>query len=897
VDLGGTTGLPNSVANVVISDAAFSNTIGGATTATRNIIGGNTPNQVIINGAGTDTNHVKGNYIGVGLDQNTTYTSNIGVQINNGPEFNFIGGGVSGEGNYLPTFNSHAIFLQQNANKTRIAGNTIGLTPSGSNGSIQLAAIRLEGADAAQIGGVLVGTDSANVITNAARGVVLANFFANSSYGNAIIGNSIYGITGQAIDIDDNNTVEPIDGLVNLGNNGKIDIPEILTAWNCSTTHIGVKTNNPNLLAGYGIEFYQVSAPGFLGYGEGETYLGRLVFTPDTQPDTIDFDLGVTLPVGTFITATFTGTLLNTSEFSEAFAVTAAPTFSAPTVVDETCLGANNGTVVATAPGATVFSTDGGSTLMAGIGGISLSLPTGSFNLDAYYLNGCIQTQPIVLNPGPALPFDYVVLPDTCGNNFGSIEIDIAPTDLAGGSGTYNYTFSNGAAYLTSIDTTGLTTGNYLVGLYDPGLGCYSDTISINVPEINDVVDESFVFDDFCPGSPAFPTSFATGGGDWTFNPLPGDGAVIDMVTGEITASVPGNSYSVEYTVGICAEVSNVTVLAATIDDPSFTYDAFCVGSAPVISTSTPGGTWQFDTAPTSGSIDPSTGEITGPADTYQVEYITAGTCPDSSVVSVVAFDTPAAPTIVSGDTIYCPDEAIQSMTTTMTTGPTYNWYDDPALTNLLGTGVPFTPTTLNTGSNFFYVTATDAGNGCVSLPDSMDYILVDVSAMQAGPDEEVCIGSQLQLTADGGVNYLWSGSTQITDDLDTEDPMATISSPEEFIVQIEDSLGCIVMDTLSVTMLDPANCNIEIYNAFSPNSDGTNDFWVIEGIEGFPENQVYIYNRWGDLMKYIENYNNVDIVWDGTNKNGNPVSTSTYFYVVEVGGEQNQSGWVHVMK
>jgi len=369
------------------------------------------------------------------------------------------------------------------------------------------------------------------------------------------------------------------------------------------------------------------------------------------------------------------------------------------------------------------------------------------------------------------------------------------------------------------------------------------------------------------------------------------------MVTGLIGSYTPGNSYTIQYMVGICDEISTVLVNAALVDDPSFVYDPFCIGSIPNILVITTGGSWQFDTQPTSGSIDPNTGFITGPADTYQVEYITAGTCPDSAVVSVVAYDTPVAPTIVSGDTIYCPDEIIQSMTTTMTVGPTYNWYDDSGLTNLLGTGVPFTPTVLNTGSNFYYVTATDIGSGCVSLPDSMDYILIDVSAMQAGPDEEVCIGSQLQLTADGGVNYSWSGSTQITDDLDTEDPMATINSPEDFFVEIEDEYGCIVTDTIVVTLLDPANCNIEVFNAFSPNDDGTNDFFQIDGIEGFPENQVYIYNRWGDLMKRIDNYNNTDNAWDGTNKNGKLVTTSTYFYVVEVGGSQNQSGWIHVMK
>ncbi|MEZ5173780.1 MAG: gliding motility-associated C-terminal domain-containing protein [Bacteroidia bacterium] len=43
--------------------------------------------------------------------------------------------------------------------------------------------------------------------------------------------------------------------------------------------------------------------------------------------------------------------------------------------------------------------------------------------------------------------------------------------------------------------------------------------------------------------------------------------------------------------------------------------------------------------------------------------------------------------------------------------------------------------------------------------------------------------------------------------------------------------------------------------NAISPNGDGKNDFLKIPFLSGYPENQVYIYNRWGRKVYEATNY------------------------------------------
>ncbi|WP_426484543.1 gliding motility-associated C-terminal domain-containing protein [Flavobacterium sp. 2] len=83
---------------------------------------------------------------------------------------------------------------------------------------------------------------------------------------------------------------------------------------------------------------------------------------------------------------------------------------------------------------------------------------------------------------------------------------------------------------------------------------------------------------------------------------------------------------------------------------------------------------------------------------------------------------------------------------------------------------------------------------------------------------------------------------------------------------------------------------NILVHNAFSPNGDGINDVFVIDGIGDltcYPGNTVEIYNRWGILVFETTDYNNTTNAFDGTSRGRTTVNkseglpTGTYFYIV----------------
>jgi gliding motility-associated-like protein len=85
----------------------------------------------------------------------------------------------------------------------------------------------------------------------------------------------------------------------------------------------------------------------------------------------------------------------------------------------------------------------------------------------------------------------------------------------------------------------------------------------------------------------------------------------------------------------------------------------------------------------------------------------------------------------------------------------------------------------------------------------------------------------------------------------------------------------------------------ILVHNGFSPNGDGINDTFVIEGLSFFDFHHLSVYNRWGSLVYESQNYQND---WRGEWQ-GSPLPESTYFYRLEVEGGKVYSGYVEIRR
>lgn len=116
------------------------------------------------------------------------------------------------------------------------------------------------------------------------------------------------------------------------------------------------------------------------------------------------------------------------------------------------------------------------------------------------------------------------------------------------------------------------------------------------------------------------------------------------------------------------------------------------------------------------------------------------------------------------------------------------------------------------------------------------------------------------------------------------------------YTVDITGSNGCAASAVITVGLDSEDDCTLKFYSGLTPNGDGINDLWIIDNIELHPESKVQIFNRWGAEVWSGENYDNVDVVWQGINRNGNEMTDATYFYVAEVSG-QTYRGWVEITR
>ena len=64
----------------------------------------------------------------------------------------------------------------------------------------------------------------------------------------------------------------------------------------------------------------------------------------------------------------------------------------------------------------------------------------------------------------------------------------------------------------------------------------------------------------------------------------------------------------------------------------------------------------------------------------------------------------------------------------------------------------------------------------------------------------------------------------------------------------------------------------------FTPNGDGFHDTWNVVGLEGQPSTKIYIFDRFGKLIKQISS---TAQGWDGT-YNGVPMPSTDYWFTVD---------------
>jgi len=139
-------------------------------------------------------------------------------------------------------------------------------------------------------------------------------------------------------------------------------------------------------------------------------------------------------------------------------------------------------------------------------------------------------------------------------------------------------------------------------------------------------------------------------------------------------------------------------------------------------------------------------------------------------------------------------------------------------------------------------------------------------------------------LTADS-LKWAWTPATGLSS---TSVPVPTLTAgvTTTYTLTVTPPFGCPSRAVFVVVV----HKRLHIPNAFSPNGDGINDPWVIQGIDNYPRAEVFIFNRWGQQLWYSKGYGTP---WNGF-YNGKPLPMGTYYYLIKLnkkGYEQPLSG------
>ncbi|MBN2778297.1 MAG: gliding motility-associated C-terminal domain-containing protein, partial [Bacteroidales bacterium] len=215
-----------------------------------------------------------------------------------------------------------------------------------------------------------------------------------------------------------------------------------------------------------------------------------------------------------------------------------------------------------------------------------------------------------------------------------------------------------------------------------------------------------------------------------------------------------------------------------------------------------------------------------------------------------------------------------------------FGYNDGGAILNAIGGVSPYSFETISNNYNSNestlenlipgeYFTTLRDNNNCtldtsiiISQPEP-----INVTPIISNPS---CIGNN-----DGSIEFMIVGGEFpyicIVDSVIYENMFIPDLSQGSYNILIEDNNACVYrIDQILLT--DNQEDCIRIPNAFTPNSDGINDLWVIENLDLFKDAVTQVYNRWGQL---VFETSDPTVSWDGR-FNDNDLPTGSYIYVID---------------
>lgn len=562
--------------------------------------------------------------------------------------------------------------------------------------------------------------------------------------------------------------------------------------------------------------------------------------------------------------------------------VNVTPDLGTATAQNSTICEGQSTQINATGTGSTSFSVydaPSGGTLLGATPFTVNPTATTTYYVEASNVNGCTDpsgrtavtvtviptADPSWTSPGatcvPAGPINLNnLITGTTGGSWSGTGVSgniFDPTGLAGQ--TVNITYTVGTAPCVQVLTQSISVEATITANWtNPGTVCESDG-NIN---LNALIT-------------------GTAGGTWSGTGVSGNSFNPAGLSGTV---------NITYTVGVapCQDALTQAILInASPLDPVVTASnaTICEGESTIISASGSGTGVTYNVYDANGNLLGTAPLTVNPANTsiYSVTAINSNGCVNLGGEQDITITVNSNPVANAGnDVTICPNT---SATLTASGGTNYEWS-----TTETTASISVSPATTTT-----YTVEVSNAAGCTATA-SVNVIVYDAGSLSANNDSasventaSVSVSTALNDVGNPGIItviedpdhgiYTVNGSTITYDPADGYEGMDTL------VYVICDNFCSSFCDTAEVYIRITREILIDVPGGFSPNGDGINDNFVISGLEKYPENELYIYNRWGELVYQAKPYTNN---WNGiANGNrtiyGEEVIDGTYFYILKL--------------
>lgn len=409
--------------------------------------------------------------------------------------------------------------------------------------------------------------------------------------------------------------------------------------------------------------------------------------------------------------------------------------------------------------GGNTYSWSNGSTTISTTSTTTITTP-GTYTLAATGLNGCIDTEVLVISQNTTAPVALIQNVTGINNlncNTTSIELNA--------SGGVSYSWSNGTTVLASTSNLTVTAaGTYTVTATGTN-GCI-DTATITINQQANTTPIFNAIAPICIGSPFVLPTTSTNAVTGSWNPAPNFNAT--------------TTYTFTPTVGLCANPVTLTVIVNPYPTISAQNDTTCAGSVGTITTqvSIPGGTYIWSP---SASNQANLSLVVGLTNSYQVIYSVAG-CADTATASIVVKPVPQV--LTQNDTICSGDIATIGAFVDLPNG-TYSWSN--------GSSTSFQTLSPTVTTNYILVYTV---NGCSSAPTTATVTVLPVPNITIS-NQTICAGNAVTLVANANPSGTFFWGPNHTQGSSTN----TFTPQQDTTIQVYNVLNGCSSDTIQATV------------------------------------------------------------------------------------------------